>query len=196
MFIVKPTEEQIETARELAEYSVEHHPVHDIYENFHKDSFGLSGKERSKQYRFRGTLGEILFADRYGLPRPGRSFGAADGQDNGTDFVLNGKHIDVKTMRRTGHFYNPEICVFNLSKRQVMKEGSETDYYFGITLIEKDGEVTDAWFHGFIPRRDVEEKGTFYKSGSVVKNNAGRDIHHDEDTYEVLFKHFRTDIQP
>ena len=54
--------------------------------------------------RFTGSLGEIVFADAYHLPRPTKSFGAIDGQDWGQDFTITSAEqifsLDIKSMKR------------------------------------------------------------------------------------------------
>lgn len=186
-----PTKEQIEYANKLVEYSIKHHPVRDIYENNKPDSYGFSGEERQRQYRFRGTLGETMIADLFGIPRPTRAYGAIDGQDNGLDFIIENKNIDVKTMLR--HSYRHEDhYVFNILVRQVEKKESKTDLYLGLSLVEKDGEIKEAWIHGTISPKDVEEKADFFKAGTYSLNDSGKKIYHDMDTYEVKFKDFKT----
>ena len=57
------SDEQIALANRLVDFSIKNHPVTDI---FSKDP---DGKARQREYRFTGTLGEIVFADTYKLPR-------------------------------------------------------------------------------------------------------------------------------
>lgn len=97
-FQIGISDEQVALAHKLVDYSIEHHPIPDIFTN------DPQGKMRQREFRFTGTIGEIVFADAYGLPRPTRSFGAIDGQDFGQDFqlLIDGqlKSLDVKSMGR------------------------------------------------------------------------------------------------
>ena len=72
VFQLAVSEEQKKYAYQLVDFSIEHHPVTDIFAN------DPDGKRRQREFRFTGTLGEVVFADAYGLARPTRSFGAID----------------------------------------------------------------------------------------------------------------------
>lgn len=107
-FQVKVFEEQIEYAKRLSEYAV-------VNGSFRDNSY----KKLPKQMRaFEGVLGEVLFADMYGYPRPTKAYGVGGTDDGGRDFELvkNGqrKNLDIKlTMRNFGGalkpFYDFEI---------------------------------------------------------------------------------------
>ena len=79
---INVTDEQKSYARQLVEHSLAHHRVANIWDQ------SDDKKSHTRMLRFTGSLGEIVFADLYQLPRPQRSFGATDGQDWGQDFVL------------------------------------------------------------------------------------------------------------
>ena len=51
------TAEQLQTANELVDYSLLHHPVKDVFAD------DPNGKTRQREFRLTGTLGEIVFAD-------------------------------------------------------------------------------------------------------------------------------------
>ena len=187
------TQEQCETALKLAQHSIKHHPVSDIYKNDGPDSNGVQGEQLSLERRFRGTLGEIIYADYYGFERPKKSFGAVDGQDNGRDFsspIEPTKSVDVKTMRRTSPVIRP-YYVANLENRQVSKKDSLTDLYFVITVVGKTGDFhpKEAILNGYISPNELKEKATFYPAGSQVTNDWGKVINHPRDTYEIEFKY-------
>ncbi len=84
-YAVPITHEQRTYAARLVEHAMEHHPVANIW---HGDA---RREARTREFRTTGSLGEVVFADAYGLLRPARSFGAVGGQDYGTDFVLRGR---------------------------------------------------------------------------------------------------------
>lgn len=191
-FQFRVTPEQLKTARELVEYSLIHHPVTDIYAEDKKDTYGLTGEDRTRIYRLTGTLGEILFADVYGLPRPTRSFGAIDGQDNGKDFklVLNNTvvSVDVKTMRRN-HASLSSYYVLDLPSYQI-KKNALTDCYFHITLIAEDRltlENCTAAFVGYIYKNEIDTIGEFFPKGSLRKKDSGKPVLFSRDTYEIKF---------
>lgn len=75
MFQIEVSDEEKEYAIKLVDYSIIHHPVKDIFAN------DPNAMKRQREFRYTGTLGEVVFADVYGLSRPKRSFGAIDGQD-------------------------------------------------------------------------------------------------------------------
>lgn len=122
-FQFRVKKEQIEYAKSLADSSM-NHPITDIYKNDVPTSYGKSGDERSWENRFVGSLGEILYADVYGTPRPRKAFGAIDGQDYGCDNIMevNGKEyrVDIKTQIRN-NVYLCEYYALNLQDYQIKK---------------------------------------------------------------------------
>lgn len=187
--LIKITNEQTITAAGLVDYSQKHHPVSDVFDK--KDQF---------RNRFIGTLGEIVFADVYGLPRPTRAFGAIDGQDYGVDFVMGNHTVNVKTMKRKNANFNGD-WVLNIPARDVKREDIETDFYYLLVLIGhdvdgfhtiKDYRFYDDWqmaLIGFCNREDIVSGkiGTLYKSGTIrTKDNGETFVFHD-DTYEIKF---------
>lgn len=194
-FRFKVTEEQILYAKQLVEYSIEHHPVTDVYANDQADTYGLSGVLRSQEYRFVGSLGEVLFADVYCLPRPKRSFGAIDGQDYGKDFIIpiNGQNlnVDLKTMHR--NFRHPyDYYVLDLPAYQLEKPESQTQCYFHISVSYDRVNPKDfiAYFIGFIPKSEVKQYGEWFSAGSLRPNDSGRSVLFSRETYEVMFGDF------
>jgi hypothetical protein len=147
----------------------------------------------SEEYRTTGTLGEVVFADAYGLPRPSRSFGAVDGQDYGRDFILNfgdsNCSVDIKTMsRRTCNF--KDDYVFNIPYYQINKSEVITDYYYLITISNDYKNNKIASLIGYVSRDDVKNgtSGILYKKGEKrIKDNSDFFVFH-EDTYEIKFK--------
>lgn len=63
-FIIEVTAEQQAYAKSLVEYSIANHPVKDIFAD------DPDGKRRQFEFRYTGTLGEVVFADAYRLQRP------------------------------------------------------------------------------------------------------------------------------
>ena len=185
-FQLEITDEQVALANNLVDYSIEHHPIKDI---FAKDP---EGKERQREFRFTGTIGEIVFADTYGLARPTRSFGAIDGQDFGQDFVLeiNGepKSFDVKSMGRKNNNFRTNY-VLNLPAYQMRRESTLTDYYFCIS-IHSIATKFIASFLGYVSKNEIEANsiGILYTAGTRrIKDDGGGFTFH-RDTYEIDFK--------
>ncbi len=185
-FQIAISQAQIEFANQIVDYSLANHPITDIFKN------DPNGKERKKEFRFTGSLGEIVFADAYGLPRPTRSFGAIDGQDFGQDFVLqiDGqlKSFDVKSMSRKNNNFR-ENYVLNLPAYQMRRTNVVTDYYFCISIHQVDNQYI-ASFLGFVSKIDIEQStiGILYKGGTKRIKDDGGSFSFQRDTYEVDFK--------
>jgi hypothetical protein len=185
-FQIDISEEQISLANKLVDYSIVNHPVKDI---FAKDP---EGKVRQREFRFTGTIGEIVFADAYGLPRPTRSFGAIDGQDFGQDFVLeiNGQpqSFDVKSMGRKNNNFRTNY-VLNLPAYQMRRENVVTDYYFCISIHNFNTKFI-ASFLGYVSKNEIETNviGILHKAGSRRIKDDGGSFSFQRDTFEVDFK--------
>ena len=189
-FQIDVTDEQVDYANRIVDFSILNHPVTDIFAN------DPQGKERQREFRFTGSLGEIVFADTYKLPRPTRAFGAIDGQDYGVDFnlTINGKDIsfDIKTMGRKNNNFR-ENYVLNLPKYQMEKDMVNTDCYFCIS-IHKEFSKYIASFIGYIEKDLVFEGkvGILYKAGTRRIKDDGGSFIFQRDTYEVDFKDIKT----
>jgi hypothetical protein len=189
-FQIEVSKAQIALANTLVDYSILHHPVEDI---FAKDP---DGKARQREFRFTGTLGEILFADVYDLPRPTKSFGAIGGQDFGQDFSLevNGimRHFDVKSMNRKNNSFRTNY-VLNLPAYQMQKSDVVTDFYFCISLHQIE-QKQFASFLGYVSKSEIEagQVGILYKSGTKRIKDDGGSFVFQRDTYEVDFKDITT----
>lgn len=192
-FQINITDEQVGYANQIVNYSLLHHPVKDI---FHNDKESML---RQREFRFIGSLGEIIFADAYLLPRPTKSYGAIDGQDYGMDFKLNHNQeliIDVKTMRRD----NNELYgnyVMNIPSYQLQKENSLTEYYYCLSIhLDKVVVVKNefqkkyiASFVGYAKRDSIlnNDIGCLYKK-DTIRVNKNHSFQFINDTYEVEFK--------
>lgn len=184
-FEIEVTQEQVDYTNKIVDHSILHHPVQDIFANDPK------GQERQREFRFTGSLGEVVFADTYELKRPTRAFGAIDGQDFGEDFILNNISYDIKAMGRNNNNFR-ENYVLNLPKYQ-MDKNKKTDSYFCISIHKKNGMYM-ASFIGSIEKALVQNGtvGILYKKGSKrIKDNGGS-FTFMRDTYEVDFKDIKT----
>lgn len=191
-FQIKVTDEQVKYANQLVEYSLTHHTVSNIW-NSHEDK-----KAKTRHYRFTGSLGEVVFADTYGLKRPLRSFGAYDGQDLGKDFILSiqnqEKTFDIKSMqRKSGIFYGN--YVLNIPSSQLHKPNSLTQYYFCISF-HKENDQYIASFLGYVDKNEIKKGklGTLYKAKTIRTRGNGTIFPFNEDTYEIDFKDITTPI--
>jgi hypothetical protein len=175
-FSFEVTDEQLKYVKDLVEYSIVNHTVQDIFD-----------KKFQYEYRTTGTLGEVAFADAYKLTRPQRSFGADDGQDMGKDFILNGKVIDTKSMRRQSETFYGNY-VLNIPSSQLNKKGSLTDLYCCMSISSSNGSWRVAII-GFVDKNKILSKqvGVFYPKGSTRTKADKKTFIFHEDTYEVLF---------
>lgn len=187
-FSVDVEPEQIDYAKKLVDYSLKHHPVKNIWDKEKKD--------KTFDLRMTGTLGEIVFADLYKLKRPHRSFGAIDGQDYGQDFrlLLKGKEMvfDIKSMHRKSNIFY-ENYVLNIPARNIQRPDSLTDYYYCISLHQKNNK-TIASIIGYLSKKDILDKkiGILYRKGSErIRADKSRFCFF-EDTYEVFFKNINS----
>lgn len=184
-FHIDASPEQLLYAIKLVDYSIAHHKVKDIFAD------DPDGVKRQREFRFIGTLGEVLFADAYGLPRPTRSFGAEDGQDHGVDFsmMIDGKmsYIDVKSMRRKSNNFMSHYAL-NLPVYQMERNTIHTDYYFCISIHKQD-ERYIASFIGYVSKHDIEYgyTGTIYKAGQSRQRQDGTMFTLNRDICEVTF---------
>jgi len=185
-FQIKVTKEQIDLANSLVDYSMKNHKISNIWDRF------ADKKEKTRQLRFIGTLGEIIFADTYYLDRPSKSFGAYDGQDLGKDFAFKIRDkeqiFDIKSMqRKTGTFYSH--YVLNIPASQMHKPNSLTNFYFCISF-HKEPMSLIASFLGYVDKTKIEanQLGIHYKSGTLRTRWDGTSFPFNEDTYEIDFK--------
>lgn len=193
-FQLRVRPEQLAYAHQLVAHSLAHHTVPNIWDGHDKDTATL---------RLTGSLGEVLFADVYGLPRPARAFGAADGQDWGQDFELvlvpgrRPARVDLKTMlRKSNRFYAD--YVLNIPANQLRRPDSRTDCYFHITLHQTPDGGTIASFVGYVGKTEIETGavGTLWPAGSARTRRDGSQFRFTHDTYEVDFGDLRTPPPP
>lgn len=187
-FQVKVTPEQVAYAKQLVEFSMQNHKIPNIWD-------GTNQENRTVELRFTGSLGEVLFADVYGLDRPTRSFGANDGQDLGRDFQLNVegelKSFDIKSMRRKNNTFYSDY-VLNIPASQLNRHNSLTDYYFHINLHEESPNNFVASFVGYVKKEEItaNEIGNFFPSGSTRTRGNGTTFKFYNPTYEIDLKDF------
>jgi len=183
---ISVTENQKLFARQLVEHSLRHHHVSNIWD---KHETQLS---KTRMMRFTGSLGEVVFADTYHLPRPARSFGATDGQDWGQDFLISaGEEIfslDIKSMKRASGNLASDY-VINIPSSQLHKPRSKTSHYFCISFHQSENNGTVASLLGFIDKQSLEkgEIGKLHKAGTKRVRSDRSSFIFNEDTYEIEF---------
>jgi hypothetical protein len=187
-FQIKVTQEQVGYTKQLVEHSMQNHKIPNIWD-------GTNNENRTVELRFTGSLGEVVFADTYGLKRPTRSFGADDGQDLGRDFQFEVegdlKSFDIKSMRRKNNVFYSDY-VLNIPSSQLNRLNSLTDYYFHINLHEETPNNFVASFVGYAKKEEIvnREIGIFYKAGSTRTRGNGTTFTFFNETYEVDLKDF------
>jgi len=126
------------------------------------------GKSHTEKWRFYGFLGEVVFADAYKLPRPTHCYGL-NGQDKGSDFVLNGAHIDIKTAPLKVAPKRAEYFTFMPSVRIIDKADSITDNYFFVGIYEENGVFT-CYFAGSATAKDMKNRkvGKEHRKGEIL----------------------------
>lgn len=184
---ISVTDEQKKYARQLVEHSLRHHKISNIWDQ-QSDRFS-----QTRIMRYTGSLGEIVFADSYHLPRPTKSFGAKNGQDLGQDFLITSEQytfsLDIKSMkRRTGHL--GEDYVLNIPAFQLHKANSKTSHYFCISFHQTESEGTIASLLGFIDKQALlnGEVGTLFLKGTDRIRFDNSSFTFQNDTYEILLK--------
>jgi hypothetical protein len=188
---ISVSDEQKLFARQLVNHSIIHHHTSNIWD---KNEDRLA---QTRMMRFTGTLGEVVFADCYHLPRPARSFGATDGQDWGQDFLIRSDTedfaVDIKSMKRRSGILAGDY-VLNIPSSQLHKPGSKTSHYFCISFHQSETDGTIASLLGFIDKQALEngEIGTLFLSGTKRTRADGSTFSFNESTYEVPF----SDIAP
>ena len=180
------TNEQVEYANQLVNYSLIHHPISNIWDK-HEDK-----KANTSIYRFTGSLGETVFADAYHLPRKTRSFGAVDGQDYGQDFQLlvneQLRNIDTKAMQRKSNIFFKDY-VLNIPSSQLHRPETITDDYFCLSF-HKEQDIWIASFIGIISKTEVLNGniGILYQKDTWRTRKDKTKFQFNEDTYEIDFK--------
>jgi len=115
-------QEQREAARELAKKAIA-----DEKKGFSWEFYG--GDEEKAYY---GFLGEIIYADYFGLPRPSLIVGDLD---PGYDFLHNGVRVDVKSVPWEGNYVTPQLILFKSDLDKAC------DCYFLLKITQYEAEL-------------------------------------------------------
>lgn len=185
-FQINVSTQQVNHANLLVDYSLKHHPISNIWDN------NADKRLKTRDYRFTGSLGEVLFADAYQLPRKTQAYGAIDGQDLGKDFQLSidnqTKNIDTKAMQRKNGLLRANY-VLNIPASQLHKPNSLTDVYYCLSTHPQE-QLWIASFVGYVDKTDIlaGKIGIFYAKGTTRTRANNTDFVFNEDTYEIDFK--------
>jgi len=125
-------------------------------------TLGQRGKFDGTPKRQRmGLVGQIIFTDFLGLPRPTPQ----KGFDGGWDFILNGVKYDVKMRSGTVDF-RPNFAI-NFVEQQI---NYPCDIYvFGYC----NRETWKFFFLGYLTKKEFIAKAKLYKEGEVRPNPKG-----------------------
>lgn len=139
--------------------------------------FGNRGTfDGTLERQYTGILGETVFADLFGLPRPN---GERTGSDNGIDFVFGDKNIDLKTMARED--FAPVRAMNNLIASQVAL--SVTHVYVFASYAKKHKVME---FCGWTKKSAIG-KGPIYlvRKGDPIKRFDGSTFECQIDTWQI-----------
>jgi len=154
--------------------------------NFGNRSSGANG---DPEMQYTGVLGEVVFADLMGLPRP-----SGGGFDYGIDFQILGVNIDMKTMGRD--CFVRENFVNNLICSQVDYYQSETDAYL-FASINKTIKVLEIL--GWCRKSDIQRQHNGIKKflkGETRKRADRTTFETRSDMYEIPVKSLIPFVSP
>lgn len=135
----------------------------------------------TKDQQFTGILGETVFADYMGLPRPdGRK-----GFDGGHDFVIGEEiFVDVKTMGRTVSV--KERYVHNFFGLQ---KNYNVHYYIFQSYNKREHIITIC---GYVSHDELLKLASLYPKGSIRTRDDGSTLLTKADLYEIK----QSDLHP
>jgi hypothetical protein len=136
---------------------------------------------------YAGLLGEVAFADIFGLERP--TIANIFTNDHGVDFVISDKSIDIKTQPVKYWWRDSYSC--NLNYSQVQNTQSRTDVFMfcWIHTVEKA-----LCFPGWIQKYDVVNTLNgikFFEKGSERPHKYGKPMIVHDDMFEIPGKAMR-----
>lgn len=120
-----------------------------------------------------GMLGQTVMADLLGVERPN----GEDGFDEGVDFIINNKRVDVKTMTRTTDVR--DYYVHNFIGYQ---KNYDVDYYVFLSYNKRKRELTVC---GCIDKKSFFEKADYYPKGTRRTRSNGSYFYSKAPLYEI-----------
>mgnify|MGYP001107233625 CR=1 FL=1 len=139
-----------------------------------KFNFGQRGIADGNQEEQRvGLIGQTAVQELLGLEWPS----GKTGFDNGVDFIMNGKRVDVKTMGRTVDMRDYFVHNFlGLQKKY------DVDIYIFCSFNKLKGELTIC---GSLKKEEFDEKSNFYPEGTIRTRSNGTTFRTKADLYEI-----------
>ena len=163
MFDVEVSEEQLDYAKKLVK----------------KYNFGQRGYgDGNKRQQLTGIIGQTVFADLIIQERPDGSTGF----DDGKDFFINGKRVDVKTMTRTTPVKNYYVHNFVAYQKKY-----DVDYYVFASYNVTNRILTIC---GYISKEEFFQKAKFFPIGSWRTRSDGTSFQ----TFAPLYEIKQTDL--
>lgn len=120
-----------------------------------------------------GMIGQTVFADLIGAERPD----GKEGFDEGIDFIINDKRVDVKTMTRTTDVR--DYYVHNFIGYQ---KDYEVDYYVFLSYNKRNRGLTVC---GCIDKESFFKKADFFPKGAKRYRSNGSYFHSKAPLYEI-----------
>lgn len=141
-----------------------------------KTNFGRRGYgDGDINAQYTGILGEVVMADIIGVERPT----GKNGSDNGIDFVVFGKNVDLKTMGR--HCPVKPFFTNNLRPYQVSAPNCLTDAYL-FSSINKDTSIMT--FVGYFRKDHITER-YLIPAGAIRQRGKSEPLVNEYDNYEI-----------
>ena len=137
-------------------------------------NFGQRGiADGNQEEQKTGIIGQSIVQDLLGLPSPD----GESGFDNGVDFELNNKKIDVKTMGRTVPMRDYFVHNFIGLQKEY-----DVDIYIFCSLNKTNNILTIC---GYIRKDELDEKANFYEKGTERIRSNGSTFNTKADLYEI-----------
>ena len=137
--------------------------------NFGRRGYG----DGNQKEQLTGIIGQTVLADVLGLDRPN----GAGGFDNGVDFVINGRKVDIKTMSRTvpvrDHY------VHNFIGYQMRYN---VDFYIFASYNTRTGVLSIC---GFVSKEEFLERAKLYNKGDLRYRDDGTSFPTKAPLYEI-----------
>lgn len=163
MFDINVSDEQIQYAKDMVE----------TY-NFGQRGYG----DGNKKEQLTGIIGQTVFADLINDVRPN----GETGFDEGKDFIINNKRVDIKTMTRSVPMRS--FFVHNFVGYQ--KE-YQVDYYVFASFNTKANILTIC---GYVSKNEFFEKADYFPKGSLRERSDGTKFR----TFAPLYEIKQTDL--
>lgn len=158
MFIERVTEDQWAYASRLIAYN----------------NFGQRGlADGNETEQLTGMIGQTVMADLLNMDRPT----GEGGFDEGVDFIINDKSVDVKTMTRTTDMRDYYVHNFIGYQRYY-----EVDYYIFLSYNKVNRGLTVC---GYVDKDTFFERADFYPKGSKRYRSNGSYFYSKAPLYEI-----------